>query len=453
MTVQDEIRQRIEKDVLLARLRRKIDTGKADFNDTFLYSDRAGKLLGEIFSRRLPDIPLEEREALCVELLRDRYTDINQLIDRVQRVLDEAQNLHIAPQHAPFKNERAHKIGNATADPTVPVETQQRRAESAPATMTRAMHDDRMKKEADFRSRAGLQCYITRKTDGKCCEWCDKMAGRYEYHSEPKDIYRRHDNCGCSVTYENGRKRQDVWSKREWEAPEPGAGAGDPVVFTKEQAAAAGAGDVRVFTPEEAAAASSKNSLQILTSDTKYATIESADSRDYYAARRFFNAMTAEQRAEVVMKGIQAPDPTFSYDKPGTYAMSWLRKVKPEPNMFDVRAHGTPIGIEFFRQDYPDGDPRSFIDAYTLATILRGREDFQNFIADCLDRGVKPSVRLMACSTGDTTNTGNCFAQLLANELGMNVSAPTDLLYPRFNGTFYIGDYGEGFLKPFWARK
>ena len=62
------------------------------------------------------------------------------------------------------------------------------------------------------------------------------MAGRYEYYSEPKDVYRRHDNCGCSVTYENGRQRQDVWSKRTWEAPEPGAGAGDPVVFTKEQA-------------------------------------------------------------------------------------------------------------------------------------------------------------------------------------------------------------------------
>ena len=42
----------------------------------------------------------------------------------------------------------------------------------------------------------------------------------------------------CSVTYENGRQRQDVWSKREWEAPEPGAGAGEPVVLTKEQVAA-----------------------------------------------------------------------------------------------------------------------------------------------------------------------------------------------------------------------
>ena len=85
-------------------------------------------------------------------------------------------------------------------------------------------------------SRAGLKCWITRKTDGKCCEWCDKMAGRFEYGAEPDDIYRRHDNCDCTVTFENGRKRQYVWSKREWEAPEPGAGAGERVVLTAEQA-------------------------------------------------------------------------------------------------------------------------------------------------------------------------------------------------------------------------
>ena len=39
------------------------------------------------------------------------------------------------------------------------------------------------------------------------------------------------------MTYENGRKRQDVWSKREWEVPEPGAGAQKPVRLTREQAA------------------------------------------------------------------------------------------------------------------------------------------------------------------------------------------------------------------------
>lgn len=235
MTVQDEIRQRIEKDVLLARLHRKIDSGKADFNDTFLYSDRSGKLLGEIFSRRLPDIPLEEREALCVELLRDRYIDINAVVDTAQRFMDEALGIHIAPQHAPFDEERASQIGSSLRDLSKPVETLQRRSRAATETATKAIHDDRMKTEAKFRHRAGLDCRITRVAVNGCCPWCSNVAGRYVYGEEPDDIYRRHDNCDCTVTFENGRKRQDVWSKREWEAPEPGAGAGNPIVLTKEQ--------------------------------------------------------------------------------------------------------------------------------------------------------------------------------------------------------------------------
>ncbi|MBR1422935.1 MAG: hypothetical protein IJ571_05790 [Ruminococcus sp.] len=32
----------------------------------------------------------------------------------------------------------------------------------------------------------------------------------------PHDVFRRHDNCGCSVTYEDGGMRQQVWCKRDW---------------------------------------------------------------------------------------------------------------------------------------------------------------------------------------------------------------------------------------------
>ena len=236
MTVQEEVRQRIDRDALLAKLRGKIGSGKATYDDTAAYSNRAGKLLGEIFSRRLPEIDLSDREALCAELLRERYTDINALCDRVQRALDETQGLHLRPQHAPFDSERAHQIGGSTADTSKPEKVRQRRAGSATETMTKSMHDDRIKAEAKFRSRAGLDCRITRVAVNGCCPWCSKFAGRYDYGSEPKDVYHRHDNCDCTVTFENGRKRQDVWSKREWEAPEPDAGAGDAVVLTEEQA-------------------------------------------------------------------------------------------------------------------------------------------------------------------------------------------------------------------------
>lgn len=236
MTVREEVRERIRRDALLAKLRKKIDSGKATYADTAAYSIRSGKLLGEIFSRRLPEIPLEEREPLCVDLLHDQYIDINVAVDTVQRFRDEAQGFHLAPQHAPFDSKRGHQIGSSLRDLSKPVEVLQRRAKAATETTVKSMHDDRMKSEAKFRHNAGLDCRITRVAVNGCCPWCSDVAGRYRYGEEPDDIYKRHDNCDCTVTFENGRKRQDVWSKREWEAPEPGAGAGERVVLTEEQA-------------------------------------------------------------------------------------------------------------------------------------------------------------------------------------------------------------------------
>ena len=111
-----------------------------------------------------------------------------------------------------------------------------RRAGST-ATVSMSFHEDFVREQASFRSRAGLKCWITRVTDGKCCPWCSDIAGRYEYGEEPEKIYQRHDNCGCSVTFENGRQRQDVWSKRTWEVPGKDAGAAEPTVLSAAQAA------------------------------------------------------------------------------------------------------------------------------------------------------------------------------------------------------------------------
>ncbi len=55
--------------------------------------------------------------------------------------------------------------------------------------------------------------------------------------------------------------------------------------------------------------------------------------------------------------------------------------------------------------------------------------------------------------TGHTTNTGDCFAQLLANELGHYVTAPTETLYANPNGSYRIGRNNTGTMKLFYSRK
>jgi hypothetical protein len=115
--------------------------------------------------------------------------------------------------------------------------------------------------------------------------------------------------------------------------------------------------------------------------------------------------------------------------------------------------HGSPNSVEFFKQDYPQGDIRSKIDAYTLSLIMRNREDYTRFIAECKEKSVTPIVRLLSCNTGDTTNTGNCFAQLLANELGVRVEAPNKKIFVYNNGNFIVGKNNNGEMKLFYPRK
>ena len=78
---------------------------------------------------------------------------------------------------------------------------------------TQAVVDDTIKANADFQYKAGLRPRIIRKESGNCCDWCRAVVGTYDdYPHVPKDVYKRHRYCRCTVEYDPGDgKRQDVW--------------------------------------------------------------------------------------------------------------------------------------------------------------------------------------------------------------------------------------------------
>ena len=48
-------------------------------------------------------------------------------------------------------------------------------------------------------------------------------------------------------------------------------------------------------------------------------------------------------------------------------------------------------------------------------------------------------IRLLSCSTGAANGDDYCFAEELANALGVAVKAPNDALYITRNGSMYVG--------------
>jgi len=68
---------------------------------------------------------------------------------------------------------------------------------------------------AEFHYKSGMSPKIIRKETGKCCKWCKNLVGTYRYPDVPKDVYRRHQNCRCTVEYIPKKGvRQDVHTKK-----------------------------------------------------------------------------------------------------------------------------------------------------------------------------------------------------------------------------------------------
>ena len=81
--------------------------------------------------------------------------------------------------------------------------------------------DDFVRENADFQYRAGLSPKIERRAVGKCCAWCSRLAGTYEYSDvsdRGNEVFRRHKNCHCIVNYvpANGAKRRQNVHTKKW---------------------------------------------------------------------------------------------------------------------------------------------------------------------------------------------------------------------------------------------
>ena len=80
---------------------------------------------------------------------------------------------------------------------------------------TQSIIDDSIQKNAEFHHQSGLQPEIVRKSYFHCCEWCQEVQGNYKYPRVPKDVYRRHQHCRCTVDYDpKSGKTQNVWTKK-----------------------------------------------------------------------------------------------------------------------------------------------------------------------------------------------------------------------------------------------
>lgn len=211
---------RLDSEVLKDLLS-KLQHSKASYLDANKYAIEIGEILSKALGASLTNETLPDgkmyyniAQRVLEDVLGRNYELVSDYTEQVQKNLNSEAKIGLAAQVPELNQDRIDGLVNRLAseesfddvkwllvDPII--------------IFSQSIVDDSIRKNAEFHHKVGLSPKIVRRVVGHPCKWCKSLEGSYNYPEVPKDIYRRHGNCRCTVDYHPGNgKKQNVHTKK-----------------------------------------------------------------------------------------------------------------------------------------------------------------------------------------------------------------------------------------------
>lgn len=211
---------RLDSEVLKDLLS-KLQHSKASYLDANQYAIEIGEILSKALGASLTNETLPDgkmyyniAQRVLTDVLGRNHELVSDYTEQVQKNLNSEAKIGLAAQVPELNQDRIDGLVNRLAseesfddikwllvDPII--------------IFSQSIVDDSIRKNAEFHHKVGLSPKIVRRVVGHPCKWCKSLEGSYNYPEVPKDIYRRHGNCRCTVDYHPGNgKKQNVHTKK-----------------------------------------------------------------------------------------------------------------------------------------------------------------------------------------------------------------------------------------------
>nr|DAK34714.1 MAG TPA: hypothetical protein [Caudoviricetes sp.] len=211
---------RLDSEVLKDLLS-KLHHSKASYLDANQYAIEIGEKLSKILGDSLTNETLPDgkmyyniAQRVLTDVLGRNYELVSDYTEQVQKNLNSEAKIGLAAQVPELNQDRIDGLVNRLASEES-FDDVKWLLDDPIVNFSQSIVDDSIRKNVEFHHKVGLSPKIVRRVVGHPCKWCKSLEGSYNYPEVPKDIYRRHGNCRCTVDYHPGNgKKQNVHTKR-----------------------------------------------------------------------------------------------------------------------------------------------------------------------------------------------------------------------------------------------
>lgn len=228
-SIQDDFIKDFESRKEIQSLNKSLEEKKATYKEANELANEIGDIATKSYQKNItpeqfPDgkIPEEVAKDILNPTMKQNFDLIAAYSKDVQTNLNHKAGLSIQGKEPPFHQDKVDGLVKKVSENEV--EQGKKYLDEPVRTFCRSVVDSVIQTNAEFHHNLGLEPQIIRQSHGKCCKWCDSLAGKHAYPEVPPDVYRRHRYCKCTVEYDpkNGKKLRNVHTKKELTEEEQG---------------------------------------------------------------------------------------------------------------------------------------------------------------------------------------------------------------------------------------
>lgn len=222
--VTTEFRKAYGESEKIQDLLNEVQAGTATYAQAQEYSLEVSRLIGKAYEKHISSAVLPDGKMyyniasrLIPETMDENYRLVADYSASVQTMLNRKAGIGIKAQIPQKEQSRIDGLVELASN-SDQYDDVAKQLGQAFGTYSQSIVDRSVWGNVKFHYDSGLKPRITRRAARECCPWCRALAGKYNYPDVPRDVYRRHANCRCTVEYDpadGSKQMQNIWTK-DW---------------------------------------------------------------------------------------------------------------------------------------------------------------------------------------------------------------------------------------------